>query len=90
MRKAGRVSGLAVGRGPKAGMAGKGASPIQMHQERKLHRADPSAHYFSSKRVSCIVAFHFFFFFAPVSSCSRLSRNGMMVETYRRAAEAGC
>lgn len=83
------MSGLAVGRGPKAGMAGKGASPIQMHQERKLHRADSSAHYFSSKPVSCIVASQIFFF-APVSSCSRLSRNEMMVETYTRAAEAGC
>lgn len=45
MRNADRVSGLAGGQDPKVGVAGKGASLIQMHQERKLHRADPSDHH---------------------------------------------
>lgn len=61
MRNAGRVSGLAGGQGPKAGVAGEGASLIQMNQERKLHRADPSAHHFCSKHVSCIVSSHILF-----------------------------
>lgn len=76
MRNAGRVSGLAGGQGPR-GWHGRDASPIQMHQERKLHRADPSAHHFCSKPMSCIIPSHTLF--APVSSCSRLSRNGVML-----------
>lgn len=80
--------GWLVGRGPEAGVAGKGASPIQMLQERKLHRVDPSAHYFCSKPVLCIVPSHALF--APVSSCSRLSRNGMCGGTLCGAAGAGC
>lgn len=75
-----------VGRGPKAGVAGKSAYPIQRHQERKLHRAGPSpAHQFCSKPMLCIVPSQALF--APVSSCSGLSRNGMMLRPVRGQLE---
>lgn len=70
-------------RGPEAGVAGRGASPIQLHQQSELHGAGPStALHFCSKPV--VVCSSLSRSFCPhARSCSGLSRDGMMPRPVR-------
>lgn len=64
-------------RGPEAGVAGQGASPIQLRQQSELHGTGSGFHLCSEPVVMC--GSPSCFFFPQTRSCCGLSRDGMML-----------